>query len=308
MECVNNNRKLSDVDCRHYLAKDSIDHDFFDLDELEKTVNDLFKNREVNSDQISMIATCSSDNIICDEDNDIVVGRRDFLYPDSTAENCQLEEGGQSSAGLTNCIAFADPDIATNGDFVDNRSESTSTTTPTGAGDMLETLEEDTSFPCITPIPLENSDFTEVTPCAFMSCRSTPEIQDKLYFRNFSEAALDESKISLLVDALGALKLSHEFEARSSGLRRQSQRRKNLTFSNQELSRIERENEILLKKITAQARPRKVQLNISPKPRKTAASVNRLQKQQEIERQNYILFKKIQAAKCRKYSLTKARS
>lgn len=117
MACINKDRKLSDIDSRYYLAKDSIDYDFFELDDIERAVDEAIreKERDVNDDRLSMIAMCQSedDDENDNADDDLVMGNRDLFGGGgnvgsgfTNVDACEVEE--MQSAELFNCIAFAE--------------------------------------------------------------------------------------------------------------------------------------------------------------------------------------------------------
>ncbi|KAK9497103.1 hypothetical protein O3M35_004480 [Rhynocoris fuscipes] len=136
--------------------------------------------------------------------------------------------------------------------------------------------------------------------------RKNPKIQN-----NFDESSSsDTDDLTLISDAQTSTINSSKnvfmftnFEIKASktctcerNLRR-NQQRKNLTFSNQELRKIARENEILLKKILY---PKLKSTNLCKNDTKTlkaSATVNRIKMQNEIYRENQVLLKKIQDAK-----------
>lgn len=62
----------------------------------------------------------------------------------------------------------------------------------------------------------------------------------------------------------------------------------NLTFNNEELRKIERENLILLKKIMAHSKPRPIVMNQTFTHKKTSGAINRARQQEKIQQDNYV--------------------
>ncbi|XP_011647986.1 cilia- and flagella-associated protein 97-like [Pogonomyrmex barbatus] len=75
-------------------------------------------------------------------------------------------------------------------------------------------------------------------------------------------------------------------------------KRWNMTFTDEEMRRIERENELLLRKIMAQQKPRHKILNEGAVQSRTSSSaINRKKLQKKIENDNMLLLRRIQQAK-----------
>ncbi|KAL6426041.1 hypothetical protein ACFW04_008964 [Cataglyphis niger] len=75
-------------------------------------------------------------------------------------------------------------------------------------------------------------------------------------------------------------------------------KRWNMSFTDEEMRRIERENELLLRKIMAQQKPRhKILGERSAQPRISSSAINRKKLQKRIEDDNLLLLRKIQQAK-----------
>lgn len=62
----------------------------------------------------------------------------------------------------------------------------------------------------------------------------------------------------------------------------------NLTFSREELIKIERDNLILLRKIMSQSKPRTVSINQPFGSKKTSTAINRAKHQKQIDQDNYV--------------------
>ncbi|KAJ8676643.1 hypothetical protein QAD02_012430 [Eretmocerus hayati] len=65
--------------------------------------------------------------------------------------------------------------------------------------------------------------------------------------------------------------------------------RKNMSFTNDQIMKIERDNEILLRKIMAQQKPRKVKIE-SVNSKASNSAINRRRLQQKIEEDNLVSF------------------
>ncbi|XP_017893018.1 cilia- and flagella-associated protein 97-like [Ceratina calcarata] len=77
-------------------------------------------------------------------------------------------------------------------------------------------------------------------------------------------------------------------------------RRRNMSFTDDELRKIEWENQILLKKIMAQQRPKERILHENvPPTRISSSAINRKKLQKKIENENILLLQRIQRAKSR---------
>lgn len=75
-------------------------------------------------------------------------------------------------------------------------------------------------------------------------------------------------------------------------------RRWNMSFTDEEMRRIERENELLLRKIMAQQKPRhRILGERTVQPRISSSAINRKKLQKRIEDDNMLLLRRIQQAK-----------
>lgn len=97
-----------------------------------------------------------------------------------------------------------------------------------------------------------------------------------------------ESRVSTLEDELGDISITQSRS--SSSIKTSYKKRKNcnLTFSREELIRIERDNLILLKKIMAQSKHKPVSLNQPYSHKKTSTAINRAKLQKKIAQDNYV--------------------
>ncbi|XP_043684491.1 cilia- and flagella-associated protein 97-like [Vespula pensylvanica] len=74
-------------------------------------------------------------------------------------------------------------------------------------------------------------------------------------------------------------------------------RRKNMSFTDEEIRKIEHENELLLRKIMAQHQPRDKVLRGNNLPKISSSAINRKRLQKKIEGDNMVLLRRIQQAK-----------
>lgn len=75
-------------------------------------------------------------------------------------------------------------------------------------------------------------------------------------------------------------------------------RRWNMSFTDEEMRKIERENELLLRKIMAQQKPRhKILGEDTIQSRTSSSAINRKKLQKKIENDNMLLLRRIQQAK-----------
>nr|XP_031846991.1 cilia- and flagella-associated protein 97-like [Nomia melanderi] len=83
-------------------------------------------------------------------------------------------------------------------------------------------------------------------------------------------------------------------------------RRKNMSFTDEELRKIEWENQILLRKIMAQQKPKeKILYENVPQPRISSSAINRKKLQKKIESENILLLQRLQQTKSRLMHTTK---
>ncbi|OAD61454.1 hypothetical protein WN48_10157 [Eufriesea mexicana] len=86
----------------------------------------------------------------------------------------------------------------------------------------------------------------------------------------------------------------------SIGIKQIRNRRKNMSFTDEELRKIEWENQILLKKIMAQQKPKEKILHENVQlPRISSSAINRRKLQKRIENENILLLQRIQQTKSR---------
>lgn len=112
------------------------------------------------------------------------------------------------------------------------------------------------------------------------------------------EKAEDDGERSSLLES--EMKYLSEEERRLIIDRRQLTRsgRRNMSFTNDELRKIERENQLLLNKIMSHQKPQsKTTKPVSGAPRTSSSAINRKRQQKKIEEDNMILLRRIQRAK-----------
>uniref|UniRef100_A0A131XX65 Cilia- and flagella-associated protein 97 n=1 Tax=Ixodes ricinus TaxID=34613 RepID=A0A131XX65_IXORI len=125
----------------------------------------------------------------------------------------------------------------------------------------------------------------------------------------------DAVDLQLLVDAIRRLE-AHQCEQGHSSRTRKSggggdegqsssttsssslaKNRKNMSFSNEEVQRIDRENQRLLKRILAQQNRPRPKFDARSQSRLAPSAINRQRQQRQIEVENLALFKRIESAK-----------
>lgn len=75
-------------------------------------------------------------------------------------------------------------------------------------------------------------------------------------------------------------------------------KKKNMSFTDEELRKIEWENQMLLKKIMSHQKPKdKILRNNLPQPRISSSAINRKKLQKKIENENILLLQRIQQTK-----------
>ncbi|XP_065310427.2 cilia- and flagella-associated protein 97-like [Dermacentor albipictus] len=105
--------------------------------------------------------------------------------------------------------------------------------------------------------------------------------------------------LQLLVDAIRRLE-AHQCEQGQANRAREEPRakgRKNMSFSNEEVQRIDRENQRLLKRILAQQNRPRPKFDSRTPSRLAPSAINRQRQQRQIEVENLALLKRIESAK-----------
>ncbi|KAL3235870.1 hypothetical protein MRX96_022378 [Rhipicephalus microplus] len=102
--------------------------------------------------------------------------------------------------------------------------------------------------------------------------------------------------LQLLVDAIRRLE-AHQCEQSRARKEAPVKGRKNMSFSNEEVQRIDRENQRLLKRILAQQNRPRPKFDSRTPSRLAPSAINRQRQQRQIEVENLALLKKIESAK-----------
>lgn len=102
--------------------------------------------------------------------------------------------------------------------------------------------------------------------------------------------------LQLLVDAIRRLE-AHQCEQSRARKEAPVKGRKNMSFSNEEVQRIDRENQRLFKRILAQQNRPRPKFDSRTPSRLAPSAINRQRQQRQIEVENLALLKKIESAK-----------
>lgn len=113
----------------------------------------------------------------------------------------------------------------------------------------------------------------------------------------------DSVDLQLLVDAIRRLEAHQCEQGQTSRTRKEAvasslaKGRKNMSFSNEEVQRIDRENQRLLKRILAQQNRPRPKFDSRTPSRLAPSAINRQRQQRQIEVENLALLKRIESAK-----------
>lgn len=113
----------------------------------------------------------------------------------------------------------------------------------------------------------------------------------------------DAVDLQLLVDAIRRLEAHQCEQGQASRARKEAvastlaKGRKNMSFSNEEVQRIDRENQRLLKRILAQQNRPRPKFDARTPSRLAPSAINRQRQQRQIEVENLALLKRIESAK-----------
>ncbi|XP_053995567.1 cilia- and flagella-associated protein 97-like [Hylaeus anthracinus] len=95
-------------------------------------------------------------------------------------------------------------------------------------------------------------------------------------------------------------------EDKSASLTLVKSKKKNMTFTGEQVRKIEWENQLLLKKIMAQQRPKEKLLRENiPQLRMSSSEINRKKLQKKIESENILLLQRLQHTKSRVMNMSK---
>ncbi|RZF46746.1 hypothetical protein LSTR_LSTR002609 [Laodelphax striatellus] len=155
-----------------------------------------------------------------------------------------------------------------------------------------------------------SSELTDITSRSSFSKESNENLSDDEYKDDFcitstTEDSRSENEIEHLTNEVQHMKLrTHKYEpARRIMLPNHTipkPRRMSMTFTNEQVRQINRENDILLRKITANAKPRRNNslsaVHFTPKI-KASSFVNRSKQLKQIERENIVLLRRLSEVK-----------
>ncbi|XP_048511516.1 cilia- and flagella-associated protein 97 [Athalia rosae] len=107
---------------------------------------------------------------------------------------------------------------------------------------------------------------------------------------------IDGEELSLLAHEMKCLREKRQAVMPES--QRTPNGRRNMSFSNEELRKIEKDNQLLLKKIMSHQKPQvRTTKPVSGPPRTSSSAINRRKQQKKIEEDNMMLLRRIQSAK-----------
>lgn len=128
--------------------------------------------------------------------------------------------------------------------------------------------------------------------------KSSPAVSGKVRLgsKNQQREPVD---LQLLVDAIRRLEAHQCEQSQASRARKEppAKGRKNMSFSNEEVQRIDRENQRLLKRILAQQNRPRPKFDSRTPSRLAPSAINRQRQQRQIEVENLALLKRIESAK-----------
>jgi len=219
------------------------------------------------------------------------------------------EEKYMNLRDLMNCIAYSENkvkyDVDNDGDHIVSRVHSVS---PDFLSLSTDTVSEKTTHPS-DPLSVSTdttTDITDVTPCpssSGCSSMSRPEAGGHSVDRFYKEAERKQQKsdtnaegssgssMKLLLNALDSFDRQKRKSVTSnmSSNWKNRQGRKNMSFSNEQYWKIERENKILLRKLEhlQKAHP-KLPSSTASQPRLPSSALNRRKQQARIEHDNMV--------------------
>ncbi|XP_003396127.1 uncharacterized protein LOC100650361 [Bombus terrestris] len=149
----------------------------------------------------------------------------------------------------------------------------------------------------------DESEGTNVTSRSLNESHHSPEITNctsnqkdsKSEKEEGSENIIQNNEVTNLISCRSSIS-----EANSIGIKQVRNRRRNMSFTDDEIRKIEWENQILLRKIMAQQRPKEKILHENvPLTRISSSAINRKKLQKKIENENILLLQRIQQTKSR---------
>ncbi|XP_029039625.1 cilia- and flagella-associated protein 97-like [Osmia bicornis bicornis] len=176
--------------------------------------------------------------------------------------------------------------------------------------DITEAVDEDSIYSnesFCSDESCDESEGTNVSPRSLNDSHFSSQINDSKCDKDDNE---DKDKQSESVTQNSDINLTCKnsiCEDGSIALKQAKSKRKNMSFTDDELRKIEWENQLLLKKIMAQQRPKdKVFHENIQQPRVSSSAINRRKLQRKIENENILLLQRIQQAKsCVTNTMTK---
>ncbi|XP_076646810.1 uncharacterized protein LOC143355656 [Halictus rubicundus] len=150
----------------------------------------------------------------------------------------------------------------------------------------------------------ESSDETNVTSRTLNESHYTPKAAEHEREKKDNEEKCESPKrASENVNSLCSS--SSMSDDRSTILKSVKCRRKNMSFTDEELRKIEWENQLLLRKIMAQQKPKEKILHENvPQTRQSSSAINRKKLQRKIESENILLLQRLQQTKSRVMNAT----
>lgn len=273
--------------------KEEVDFDFFDYNSLRSDENNVNEqNFEVNN-------ACRPTQFVTEV---VIETKRNGLPPqevsfveDTKSLNCNNLENSNKELNLpelnsncdlslVNCIAYeeySDEEFEDDADSFESLSDSTNTSDLT----------------TVTPISSSNGSINmikQIIPVEQTEKQSViNDSEGEIVEKGSDVSESGEKEMSSLVKSLETLSIpdSSIFSRVTSSYSGKSKpKRKSMTFTNEQLRQINRDNDILLKKIMAHAKPRPKQTSTIHNfhPTRTSAAINRLKQQKQIEHDNYV--------------------
>lgn len=201
------------------------------------------------------------------------------LSPSNYLENFQTKVS-KIRTSMESKIAFRDGDVCDESDTYTDVADSESI--------YEESLYSDISAESESINITQEHSTSKIPRFRFTALKSLIKEQDstnldKSRFASTSKICNDASSFTL-EDRMKCLSLNEMRRTKSTQFR---PTRKNMSFTNEEIIKIERDNEILLRKIVAQQRSQKVKIQPSQK-KLSSSAINRRKLQRKIEGDNMV--------------------
>ncbi|KAG6796558.1 cilia- and flagella-associated protein 97 [Apis mellifera caucasica] len=172
--------------------------------------------------------------------------------------------------------------------------------------DTADTIDEDSIYSNDSFCSDESCDESEETNGTLRSLNDShfsphPQISTRKFsheeIKNEQEKSENITQNNEIINSIGRSSIS---EDNSIGIKQVKNKRKNMSFTDEEIRKIEWENQILLRKIMAQQKPKeKVFYENIPPSRISSSAINRKKLQKKIENENILLLQRIQQTKSR---------